>query len=158
MNAIILGVEKEPVKKSHTVKKQQPKKKAQPVKHAKPEKPEKLDPMSLAERDLALIKIESQIESKRKLLLEKRKKLEETAKTNEFLKMVLGDYATYYDKIEDEKEKQINTMNMLNNYVKDIMKSGKLTDADIVRAKEDQRMLLQEIVSIRKELDEVIKK
>jgi len=151
MNAIILGVEKEPVKKSPPVKKKETKKKAHPAKPAKP------DPMSLAERDLALIKIESQIESKRKLLLEKRKKLEETAKTNEFLKMVLGDYATYYDKIEDEKEKQINTMNMLNNYVKDIMKSGKLTDADIVRAKEDQRMLLQEIGSIRKELDEAIK-
>jgi hypothetical protein len=154
MNAIILGVEKEPVKKSPPVKKKEPKKKAHPSKPAKPAKP---DPMSLAERDLALIKIESQIESKRKLLLEKRKKLEETAKTNEFLKMVLGDYATYYDKIENEKEKQINTMNMLNNYVKDIMKSGKLTDADIVRAKEDQRMLLQEIGSIRKELDESIK-
>jgi hypothetical protein len=112
--------------------------------------------MGLAERDTALIKIESQIEAKRKMLMEKRKSLEKVSKENELLKLVLKDYNKYYNAIKREKEKQFNAMNLLNDYVGDIIKSGKFTEADIMRAKEDQQLILDELKHIRKDLDEVI--
>ena len=112
--------------------------------------------LGLAERDAALIKIESQIEAKRKMLMEKRKSLEKVSKENDLLKLVLKDYNKYYDAIKREKEKQFNAMNLLNDYVGDIIKSGKFTDADIMRAKEDQQLILDELKHIRKDLDEAI--
>ena len=112
--------------------------------------------LGLAERDAALIKIESQIEAKRKMLMEKRKSLEKVSKENDLLKLVLKDYNKYYDALKREKEKQFNAMNLLNDYVGDIIKSGKFTDADIMRAKEDQQLILDELKHIRKDLDEAI--
>ena len=49
-------------------------------------------------------------------------------------------------------------MNILNQYVKNIIKTGNLTESDIIKAKEDQDLLVKELGSIRKELDEILKK
>jgi len=111
--------------------------------------------MDLATRDLLLMKIESQIESKRRLLMEKKKFLEKTSNENDFLKLVLRDYTKYYDKIKEEKENQIRTMSMLDQYIKNIIKTGKLTEADIEEARKDQKLILGEIETVRKELDDV---
>lgn len=113
--------------------------------------------MTLADRDLYLMQIEAQIAAKRKLLLEKQKVLKKESKQNEFLDIVRTDYKKYYQHIIKEKQDQTRAMNILKQYIDDIIVSGKLTDEDILNAKKEQRGILTEITEIRRNLDELIK-
>ena len=109
--------------------------------------------MNLAERDMLLIHIESQIEDKRAMLLKKQKSLKTMADDNEFLNMVRNDYSKYHNYIMNQKRDQIRAMTLLKDYVDDLMITGKMTDVDIANAKNDKRILIDEIYSIRKYLE-----
>jgi hypothetical protein len=112
--------------------------------------------LTLAERDLYLVHIDTLINEKRKMLLEKQKTLQQTAKENEYLEMVRNDYRKYYNHIVKQKEDQINAMNYLNQYIDEIIVDGKLTDVDLENAKMEQDELIQEMANIKGKLDEII--
>ena len=111
--------------------------------------------LTLAERDLYLVHIDTLMDEKRKLLLEKQKTLQQTAKENEYLEMVRNDYRKYYNHIVKQKEDQINAMNYLKQYIDEIMVNGKLTDMDLENAKMEQDELIQEMDNIKGKLDEI---
>ena len=112
--------------------------------------------LTLAERDLYLVHIDTLMDEKRKMLLEKQKTLQQTAKENEYLEMVRNDYRKYYSHIVKQKEDQINAMNYLKQYIDEIMVNGKLTDMDLENAKMEQDELIQEMNNIKGKLDEII--
>lgn len=112
--------------------------------------------LTLAERDLYLVHIETQMEDKRRMLLEKQRTLKQIARENEYLEMVRNDYKKYYNHIVKQKEDQIRAMNYLKQYVDEIMVSGKLTDTDLENAKLEQDELIQEMAQIKGGLDEII--
>jgi hypothetical protein len=112
--------------------------------------------LTLAERDLYLVHIDTIMDEKRKMLLEKQKTLQQTAKENEYLEMVRNDYRKYYNHIVKQKEDQINAMNYLKQYIDEIMVNGKLTDVDLENAKMEQDELIQEMDNIKGKLDEII--
>jgi len=112
--------------------------------------------LTLAERDLYLVHIDTLMDEKRKMLLEKQKTLQQTAKENEYLEMVRNDYRKYYNYIVKQKEDQINAMNYLKQYIDEIIVDGKLTDVDLENAKMDQDELIQEMDNIKSKLDEII--
>jgi hypothetical protein len=112
--------------------------------------------LTLAERDLYLVHIDTLMDEKRKMLLEKQKTLQQTAKENEYLEMVRNDYRKYYNHIVKQKEDQINAMNYLKQYIDEIMVDGKLTDVDLENAKMEQDELIQEMDNIKGKLDEII--
>lgn len=112
--------------------------------------------LTLAERDLYLVHIDTLMDEKRKMLLEKQKTLQQTAKENEYLEMVRNDYRKYYNHIVKQKEDQINAMNYLKQYIDEIMVNGKLTDMDLENAKMEQDELIQEMDNIKGKLDEII--
>jgi len=112
--------------------------------------------LTLAERDLYLVHIDTLMDEKRKMLLEKQKTLQQTAKENEYLEMVRNDYRKYYNHIVKQKEDQINAMNYLKQYIDEIMVNGKLTDVDLENAKMEQDELIQEMDNIKGKLDEII--
>jgi hypothetical protein len=112
--------------------------------------------LTLAERDLYLVHIDTLMDEKRKMLLEKQKTLQQTAKENEYLEMVRNDYRKYYNHIVKQKEDQINAMNYLNQYIDEIIVDGKLTDVDLENAKMEQDELIQEMGNIKGKLDEII--
>ena len=112
--------------------------------------------LTLTERDLYLVHIDTLMDEKRKMLLEKQKTLQQTAKENEYLEMVRNDYRKYYNHIVKQKEDQINAMNYLKEYIDEIMVSGKLTDMDLENAKMEQDELIQEMDNIKGKLDEII--
>lgn len=112
--------------------------------------------LTLAERDLYLVHIDTLMDEKRKMLLEKQKTLQQTAKENEYLEMVRNDYRKYYNHIVKQKEDQINAMNYLKQYIDEIIVDGKLTDVDLENAKMDQDELIQEMGNIKGKLDEII--
>jgi hypothetical protein len=119
-------------------------------------KQNQLNNIDLAKRDQYLLKIEDEIELRRKFLLEKQKKLEKLSRQNRFLETVKDDYENYHNYIVEQKEGQIRAMNSIKQYVEDLIVSGKLTDEDIRQAKDDQREITNEVKKIREKINEII--
>jgi len=111
---------------------------------------------TLADRDNYLTQIENQIQSKRNLLLEKRKTLESTVGQNQFLEGVKNDYQRYHNYIIKQNQDQMRAMNILNQYLGDIMVSGKLTEKDINNTRHEQNNILKEMDKIKGDLDNII--
>lgn len=114
--------------------------------------------LTLADRDNYLTQIENQIQAKRGLLLNKRKTLEDAIKRNHFLEGVKNDYQKYHSYIIKQNHDQMRAMNLLNQYVGDIMVSGKLTEKDIHNTRKEQSEILSEMDKIKHNLDEIINK
>jgi len=108
------------------------------------------------DKDEQLIQLEQLIESKRRMLLEKQKKLRLVSKQNEFLDVVRQDYAKYFDYIIKQKQDQVKALNLLNEYIHDLTRSGNLTKHNISDAKHEQRRIMNEMKSIQNNLDEII--
>jgi hypothetical protein len=117
-----------------------------------------IDDYDLGQRDNYLSQIEQQIKNKRTFLLSKRDKLKHLSRENEFLVNVRNDYQNYHDIILKQKKDQVASMELLNQYINDIMVSGKLTEQDIKNQKQERDMILREMDKIKKDLDGLIKK
>jgi hypothetical protein len=113
--------------------------------------------ISLGNRDQYLLQIEAQIQDKRKWLLSKRKVLKKTVKENKFLEGVKSDYEKYHNFIVNQKQQQIKAMSLLNQYIGDIIVSGKLTEKDIQQTKNEEKEILGQIDKIKNDLDEIMK-
>ena len=110
----------------------------------------------IREIDNKFMKIQELIDAKRKFLIDKQKKLRFISKQNQFLETVRGDYSKYYDYISQQKKDQINALQLLDEYIKDLTLSGKLTKHNIEDAKEEQSKILREVKSIKESLDEIV--
>ena len=110
----------------------------------------------LADKDEQLIHLENLIESKRKMLLEKQKKLRFVYKQNQFLGVVREDYDKYYSYIVKQKQDQMKALQLLNTYVDDLTRSGNLTKHNVADAKHEQRKIVSEMKSIQMNLDEIV--
>jgi hypothetical protein len=112
--------------------------------------------LTLADRDLHLLQIEAEIKNKKKLLVKKKKDLDKKIKLNEYLSGVKSDYSKYYDYILNEKQQQYNALNLLKEYVSDLIKTEHMVDEQLRTAKYDQKEIIQEIDRVKDELDELI--
>ena len=108
------------------------------------------------EMDDRFIQIQELIDAKRKLLLDKQKKLRFINKQNKFLEAVKNDYAKYNNYITQQKIDQIKALEVLDEYIKDLTLSGKLTKHNIEDAKEEQFKILNEVKSIKESLDSIV--
>ena len=112
--------------------------------------------MPLVKRDEQLLQIEELINAKRKMLLDKQKKIRFISKQNKFLDAVKDDYAKYYGYIVKQKREQIEALDLLNNYINDLTVSGKLSKNNVEDAKHEQSKILNELKNIQKGLDGII--
>ena len=112
--------------------------------------------MPLAKRDEQLLQIEDLIDAKRRMLLDKQKKIRFISKQNRFLDEVKNDYVTYYNYISQQKQDQIKALELLNGYIHDLSTSGQLSKHNIEDAKFEQNKILSEVKSIKKGLDNII--
>jgi hypothetical protein len=112
--------------------------------------------MNLADRDIYLIHIEKEIDIRRKMLLEKHKKLQRISKQNHFLEIVKQDYQKYHSIIVQQKQEQIRALELLNQYIADLTKSGKLSKHNIKDGIYEQKKILHEIKKIKRNVDELI--
>jgi len=108
------------------------------------------------ERDNRLLHIEDLINAKRKMLLDKQKKIRFISKQNRFLDAVKNDYVKYYNYISDQKHDQIKALELLNGYIYDLSTSGELSKNNIEDAKFEQNKILKEVKTIKKGLDNII--
>lgn len=110
----------------------------------------------IRENDNRFIHIQELIDSKRNYLIDKQKKLRFISKQNKFLDAVKDDYNKYYGYISQQKKDQIQALHVLDEYIKDLTLSGKLTKHNIEDAKEEQLKILREVKSIKGALDSII--
>ena len=112
--------------------------------------------LPIRENDQRFIQIQELIDAKRELLINKQKKLYIIAKQNKFLDDVKNDYEKFYGYISKQKRDQIRALQTLDEYIKDLTLSGKLTKHNIEDAKEEQNKILKEINLLKENLDSVI--
>jgi len=113
--------------------------------------------LPIEEKDNRLMQIENLIEAKKNMLIKKQKTLCQIFKKNRFLGEVKNDYVKYNNYIIQQKQEQINSFKVINDYINNLTISGKLSKYDIEDAKEEQRKILNEIKNIRHNLDDIIK-
>ena len=112
--------------------------------------------LPLSERDKYLTQVENQMQAKKDLINEKRVTLNENIKQNHFLENVREDYNKYYNYIIQQKKDQVKAMQILDDYVKDIIISNKLTENDLQNAKREQQQILDQLDVLKRELDTLI--
>ena len=112
--------------------------------------------VSIPENDNRLMQIENLIEAKKNMLIKKQKILSQISQENKFLGDVKNDYVKYNNFIIQQKEDQIKSFKIINDYINSLTISGKLSKYDIEDAKEEQKKILQEIKSIKHNLDDII--
>lgn len=110
----------------------------------------------IRENDNRFIQIQELIDAKRAMLINKQKKIRFISKQNRFLDAVKNDYENYYEYISQQKKDQVTALQILDEYIKDLTLSGKLTKQNIEDAKEEQRKILKEVNSIKASLDSII--
>ena len=113
--------------------------------------------ITLAERDLYLLQIETEINNKKKLLVKKKRDLDKKQNLNHFLNGVTQDYQKYYNYILNEKQQQYKMLLLLKEYLNDLIKTEDLVDDQRRTAKHDQQNILKEIDKVKGELDDLIK-
>jgi len=111
---------------------------------------------NLATRDLKLIQITEEIQNKKNLILKKKKELEKKKSVNTYLEIVSNDYNNYYNYILKQKQNEFKAMNLLNEYISDLVNTDKLVDNQLRLAKHDQKEILKEINKIQGELNNII--
>jgi hypothetical protein len=107
-------------------------------------------------KDNQFIKIQELIEAKEQLLMHKQKKIRTNLNKNDFLEVVKDDYSKYNNYIIQQKRDQVNSLEMLDKYIKDLTISGQLTKHNIEDSKEEQHKIMREIKSIKQNLDSII--
>jgi hypothetical protein len=112
--------------------------------------------VSIPENDDRLIQIENLIEAKKNLLIKKQKTLSQISQQNKFLGDVKNDYIKYNNFIIQQKQDQIKSFKIINDYINSLTISGKLNKYDIEDAKEEQKKIINEIKSIKHNLDDII--
>ena len=112
--------------------------------------------LSLAQRDIYILKIQEEIENKRRLLIKKKKELSNKNNENEYLIEVRAEYSKYYDYIIKEKEEQYKALILLQQYVNDLIETEEMVDSQLHNAKDDQKKIIKEISKIKRELNELM--
>ena len=110
----------------------------------------------IKERDDQFMRLQEVIEAKKQMLIDKQKKLRFITQQNRFLEAVKNDYQNYYSYFEQQKRDQIRALELLDEYIKDLTISGRLTKHNIEDAKAEQYKILREVKSIKKSLDTLI--
>jgi hypothetical protein len=112
---------------------------------------------NLKNRDEQFIQLLGEIEYKKKMLLDKQHKMKQISDQNEIFENIKHDYSNYYSYITKQKQDQVEALHSLHKYIKELTISGNLSKHNISDAKLEQKKIIQEIDSIKKNLDELVK-
>ena len=107
--------------------------------------------------DDKLLKIDELIEAKREMIQNKQQNIGKIAKQNKFLEGVKNDYSNYNNIIMKQKQDQIQALELINKYVTDLKSTEQISTQTIEEAKNDQFKIMNEIKSIRQNLEGIVK-
>lgn len=106
--------------------------------------------------DDKLLKIDELIEAKRQMLRDKEKTIGKIAKQNKFLEDVQNDYSNYNNIIMKQKHEQIQALELIHKYINDLKSTEQISTQNIEDAKNDQLKIMNEIQSIRQNLEGIV--
>lgn len=109
----------------------------------------------LAERDLQLRDIRNKIIQKKAVLKRNMGMLKREIHTNQELKSILSDYELSTSELRKKKQEQIIYFELIQDYLDKITNDTDLTVEALVRAKDDQRSILEEMKKVKNELREL---
>jgi hypothetical protein len=116
--------------------------------------------LTIAERDKYLTQIQSLIELKKKMLLDKRKHLKHITKDNKYLQLpnctVLGNCDKYYENTLLKKQKEMRALEILREYTSNLSRNNDLTIQQIQEAKNDQKQIVSKLNYLKNDLDKII--
>jgi hypothetical protein len=101
--------------------------------------------MDLAKRDILVENLKTLKKEKEQFLNERSRQLKKQQKDNPHLSSVVADYDAYFAGINSEKKKQSNALQVLVDYLNQIMLDPLATDEMIKQAKYDQQIILAEL-------------
>lgn len=108
--------------------------------------------MNCAKRDIMINDINSEIALKKNELLKKRNYLKNLSTENEFLEDVVSDYNNHCNYIIKQKHEQSDALATLSDYLDNISENVDTTDNILNETKYDQKLLLNQINIIKKEI------
>jgi hypothetical protein len=106
--------------------------------------------------DDKLLKIDELIEAKRQMLRDKEKTIGKIVKQNKFLEDVQNDYSNYNNIIMKQKHEQIQALELIHKYINDLKSTEQISTQNIEDAKNDQLKIMNEIQSIRQNLEGIV--
>ena len=109
----------------------------------------------LAERDIQLREIRKKIYNKKMQLKRNMSMLKQEIGTNEELKQILSDYENSVEELKKKKQEQVIYFELMQDYLDKINKDSNLTAEALIRAKDDQRSILEEMKKVKNELAEL---
>lgn len=114
--------------------------------------------MDVVNKDLLLKKIQCQIKKNKQNLVKDFKELEKTKSSNEFLKDIYHDYDSYKKYIVGlKKDQEIQILSLLH-YLEKSMLEANLTERMVKEARNEEKILLGKLSSIRGELKDITEK
>jgi hypothetical protein len=102
------------------------------------------------------LQLQNIIEIKRNILLEKQRKIQKIVKQNAFLEDIKNDYYKYNSYIIKQKQDQMTALQLLNNYIDGLNRSGQLSEQNIYDSKMEQKKIVRELKAIRQGLDKIM--
>ena len=110
----------------------------------------------LVQRDLKIREIRKKIHAKKMQLKSNMSMLKKEVGTNEELKHILSDYEIYIQELRKKKQEQIIYFEIMQDYLEKITNDSDLTAEALIRAKDDQRSILEEMKKVKNELKELV--
>lgn len=94
-------------------------------------------------------RIQTLIETKKTLLANKKKQIEMMSNENKLLKSIKQDYDEMLSFIVQQKQKQIDTLQHLDKYIKDLQEANKLSKQNLHDSRHEQKNIINKINEIR---------
>jgi len=114
------------------------------------------EPNELAQRDLNLREIRENILQKKAYLKRIMSTLKKEIGTNQELNTILSDYEDSVSVLRTKKEEQVIYFELMQDYLDKITNDSDLTAEALIRAKDDQRSILEEMKKVKDELKELV--
>lgn len=106
--------------------------------------------MELAKRDITIQHLQNLIKNKQQLLYEKNNILHKQSKDNLYLNEIIGDYNAYFDNMNFLQTQQYNALQLLTEYIRQIIMDPASTEDIIRECKYDESLLLAEMKKLNK--------
>ena len=104
--------------------------------------------MDLAKRDLLINSLKTQKREKEQFLLNNKRQLSERKQDNPHLNMVVEDYNDYFSLLQQENDKQTAALQVLVEYLTNIIMDPTSTLEMIKQAKHDKNIILGELKNL----------
>jgi hypothetical protein len=115
-------------------------------------------PLRMRDRDARFTVLQEVIERKRRMMVEKQKRIQIIATDNRFLNGVKTDYEKYYGYVLQQKREQLEAFQLLDRYINQLKEAGELSKYNMEDAEIEQKKIMREINAIKKNLDGLMEK